>query len=367
MLKVAIIGTGMIAGAAHIPAYRSCPDVFSVEAVVDINEAAARDTAQKYGIPAWYTDCTQMLEQIKPDLVSVCVPNAFHKQYILTALEHGVNVLCEKPVAVTYADAVEMYRYAEKQGKLLVACQSMRYTPDRLALKRQLEDGKLGDIYHASFQRIRRRGIPTWGTFHIRRFSGGGAMIDLGVHMLDAMLWLMDNPEIDSVAGTALKNHAGELGNLVASGARTGTVDHARKFDPDEMDVEDFASGTIRFRNGCMANFISAWAANMPEKSEIQIIGRKQGIVIPDCTIFSGENGMETLETQPDPFAGEAFPGHFHIVHHLADVLTRDVPLEITPEQTIQVSTVLDLFYRSARENRTCSVEELTKAGNATF
>lgn len=346
MLKVAIIGTGMIAGSAHIPAYRSRADVFRVEAVVDINEIAARDTARKYGIPHYFTDCVQMLETVKPDLVSVCVPNAFHKQYIMAALEHSANVLCEKPVAVTYADATEMYGFAEKQGKLLVACQSMRYTPDRLALKKLVEAGKVGDIYHASFSRVRRRGIPTWGTFHMKRFSGGGSMIDLGVHMLDALLWLMGNPEIVSVTGSTLKNHAGETGDLVSSGARTGSVDHARKFDPDEMDVEDFASGTIQFRNGCMANFISAWAANMPESSEIKIIGQKRGVI------------KETLEILPDPFAAEAFPGHFHIINHLANVFTRDVELEITPKQTVQVSAVLDMFYRSAEKKRTVNFTE---------
>lgn len=359
MLKAAIIGTGMIACSAHIPAYRSCGDVFSLEAVMDVNEIAARDTARKYGIPQYFTDCAQMLEAVKPDLVSICVPNAFHKQYIRTALEHGVHVLCEKPVTVSYADAVELYGYAKKQGKLLVACQSMRYTPDRLALKAMIHRGEVGDIYHASFCRVRRRGIPTWGTFHMKRFSGGGAMIDLGVHMLDAMLWLMGNPEIQSVTGTALKNHAWELGDLVSSGARTGSVDHARTFNPNEMDVEDFASGTIRFRNGCMADFVSAWAANMPESSEIRIIGRERGVLIPEGKIFQGSAGEERLEMAPDPFGKESFPGHFHILHHLAGVLTKDTPLEITPEQTIQVSAVLDLFYRSAAQHREISLEEI--------
>ena len=359
MLKVAIIGTGMIDGSAHIPAYRSCSDVFSVEAVVDINETAARNTATQCGIPRWFTDCVQMLETVKPDLVSVCVPNAFHKQYIRLALEHGVHVLCEKPVAVTYADAVELYNLAEKQGILLMACQTMRYTPDRLALKKFIQDGHVGDIYHAEFSRIRRRGIPFWGTFHMKKFSCGGAMIDIGVHMLDAMLWLMGNPAVESVTGNAMKNHAHELGDFVSSGARTGSVANVRKFDPEEMDVEDFAAGTIRFQNGTMANFTCAWAANLPESSEIRIIGQKRGVFIPDGSIWMGAEGQEQLEILPDPFEKEPFPGHFHVIHHLADVFTKDVLPEITPEQTIQVSSILDMFYRSATLKRTVCFEEL--------
>ena len=359
MLKVAIVGTGMIAGSAHIPAYRSRSDVFTVEAVVDINETAARDTAEKYGVPHWFTDCNQMLETVKPDLVSICVPNAFHKQYILTALEHGANVLCEKPVAVTYADAMELYSMAEKQGKLLIACQTMRYTPDRLALKKFIQDGQLGDIYHAEFSRIRRRGIPFWGTFHMKKFGCGGAMIDIGVHMLDAMLWLMGNPEVEAVTANTMKNHAHEIGDFVSSGARTGSVANVRKFNPDEMDVEDFAAGTIRFKNGTMANFTCAWAANMPECSDIRLIGQKRGVFIPDGSIWMGADGEEKLEVLPDPFEKEAFPGHVHVIRHLADVFTNGAELEITPAQTIQVSAVLDMIYRSAAEKRTVSFEEL--------
>lgn len=361
MFKAALIGAGMIAGTAHVPAYRSCGDAFSVEAVADLNEAAARDMAGKYGIPRYYTDCARMLEEVRPDVVSVCVPNAFHKQYVRLALEHGANVLCEKPVAVTYADAVELYELAWRQNRVLMACQSMRYTPDRLALKAMIDRGEVGDVYYAAFQRIRRRGIPTWGTFHMKRFSGGGAMIDLGVHMLDAMLWLLGNPEIVSVSGSAGIHHAAELGDLVSSGARTGTVDHARRFRPEEMDVEDFAAGSILFRNGATAQFISAWAANLPESSEIRVTGQRSGVVIPEGLIYSGDTPPRPLEIRPDPYGAEAFPGHFHIMHHLARVLRGEAAPEITPAQTIQVSAVLDLFYRAAARKQSVAFEELTE------
>ena len=128
-----------------------------------------------------------MLEKEKPDLVSVCVPNCFHKEYTLMALNHGVNVLCEKPLAFTYADAKEMFDTAKKNGRLLMACQSMRFTPDRLAAKRFIDEGNLDEIYYAELSRVRRRGIPTWGTFHMKKISCGGAFVDIGVHMLDAL------------------------------------------------------------------------------------------------------------------------------------------------------------------------------------
>lgn len=359
MIRVALIGAGMIASAAHVPAYRHRSDVFEIVAVFDAFEASAKSTAESNGIAAWYTDAKKMLEEVKPDLVSVCVPNAFHKEYVMLALNAGCHVLCEKPLAFTYRDAVEMYALAEKQGKILIACQSMRYTPDRLAAKAYVDQGKVGDIYYASFSRIRRRGIPTWGRFHMKQSSCGGALVDIGVHMLDAMLWLMGNPKIASVTANCTRNHAFETGDLVSSGARTGSVANARKFDPNEMDVEDFAAGTIRFENGCVANFNTAWAANMPESSAISLVGNKTGVFLPECDIYYGSDGHEKLPAEPDKYGAEAFPGHFHIIDNLADALCGKADIAIKPEQTIQVSAVMEMFYRSAEEGREITYQEL--------
>ena len=363
MVKVALIGAGMIVNSAHIPAYRHRADIFELSAVFDAFEHSAKTTAENNGIPLWYTDAKKMLDEVKPDLVSVCVPNAFHKEYVMLALNAGCHVLCEKPLAFTYADAAEMYALAEKQGKLLVACQSMRYTADRLAAKAYAEQGKLGEVYYAEFSRIRRRGIPTWGRFHMKQFSCGGALVDIGVHMLDAMLWLMGNPQVASVTANCTRNHAFETGDLISSGARTGSVANSRRFDPNEMDVEDFAAGAIRFENGCIANFNTAWAANMPETSSISLVGKKTGVFLPACDIYYGTDGHEKLQTEPDKYGREAFPGHFHIIDNLADAICRKATIAIKPEETIQVSAVMEMFYRSAAENREITYRELT--GNA--
>ncbi len=361
MIRVALIGAGMIASAAHIPAYRHRGDAFEIVAVFDASEVSAKSTAESNGIPCWYTDAKKMLEEVRPDLVSVCVPNAYHKEYVMLALQAGCHVLCEKPLAFTYADASEMYALAQQQGKFLVACQSMRYTPDRLAAKAFIDRGEMGEIYYADFSRIRRRGIPTWGRFHMKSSSCGGALVDIGVHMLDAMLWLMGNPKVASVTANCTRNHAFETGDLVSSGARTGSVANARPFDPNEMDVEDFAAGTIRFENGCVANFNTAWAANMPESSSISLVGKKKGVFLPSCDIYYGADGHDKLPIEPDKYGAEAFPGHFYIIDNLADAIISKSPIAIKPAETIQVSAVMEMFYRSAEEGREITYRELTE------
>ena len=109
MFKVCIISCGMIANEANIPAYRMFSDDFEIVGVSDINEDAAKKTAAKNGISKYYINAEQMLYELKPDVVSVCVPNCFHKEYTIMALNYDANVLCEKPIAFTYKDGLETY------------------------------------------------------------------------------------------------------------------------------------------------------------------------------------------------------------------------------------------------------------------
>ena len=356
--KVCIISCGMIANAAHIPAYRQFPEDFEIAAVSDLNEQAAKDTAERHGIPRFYKDAEVMLAEQRPDVVSVCVPNAFHKEYTMMALRYGANVLCEKPLAFYHSDAAEMFDYAKAQGKVLMACQSMRFTPDRLAAKRFIEAGGMDEVYYGELARIRRRGIPTWGTFHMKKISGGGAFVDIGVHMLDALVWLMGNPEIASVNGTCMQNHKNELGSLKGSGALTGKVHAKRLFDPAEMDVEDFSAGMLTFRNGAKVSFKVAWAANIPEASDIMLVSKKAGIFLPAGRVLFGEEGESALSMDECPY-DTPFSGHMYLTDNLRRVLKGETTPIVTPEETINVSKIIEMFYLSAQLGREVAAEEL--------
>lgn len=350
MFKVCIISCGMIANEAHIPAYRMFPDDFEIVGVCDINKDSARKMAAKNGISMYYTNAEQMLYELKPDVVSVCVPNCFHKEYTIMALNYGANVLCEKPIAFTYKDAVDMFTAAKRNNKFLMACQSMRYTPDRLAAKKYICENHINDFYYGEISRVRTRGIPTWGTFHMKKISGGGAFVDIGVHMLDALVWLIGNPKIKSVSGTIMQNHKDEIGTLIESGALTGNVDVKRKFDPDEMDVEDFSCGILNFENGVRVNFKVAWAANMPEESSINLIGKSAGIYLPKGTIYTGKNKKNLIIHEPK--YDTAFPGHIYLIDNIRKVLKGDDTPAVKPEETVNVSKIIEMFYKSAEKGK---------------
>ena len=351
MFKVCIISCGMIANSAHIPAYKQFSKDYQITAVCDINEAAAIQTAKKHGIAHYYTDAKEMLEEQKPDVVSVCVPNGLHREYTVMALKSGANVLCEKPLAVSYADAKEMFDCAKENGKVLMACQTMRFTPDRLAAKEYIDKNSLDDIYYGELSRIRRRGIPFWGAFHIKKISCGGAFIDIGVHMLDALVWLIGNPKVKSVNAITMQNHKNEIGTLEGSGALTGKVDAARKFNPDEMDVEDFSCGMITFENGARVLFKVAWAANMEESSDIRLIGKKKGIYLPECKVYSGADGVESFDVKKILY-DTPFAGHMYIADNMRRVLKGEAQPIVKPEETLNVSKIIELFYKSAELSR---------------
>ena len=185
-LKAAVISAGMIANSGHIPAYKAFSQDVSLEAVCDLNASAARDTALRHDIPRWYSDVAAMLEEVHPDLVSVCTPNSTHKGLVAQALKAGANVICEKPLTLHYADTVGLYALAEKLGKQLVVCQTSRFQRAYFAARDYIADGVLGNIYYAEIDRIRRRGVPSWGTFHRKAASGGHRHPCAGRDALDA-------------------------------------------------------------------------------------------------------------------------------------------------------------------------------------
>lgn len=358
MNKVCIIGCGMIAKNAHIPAYKAMSEDFEIVAVCDAFEEAAKKTAEEYQIPDYYSDAAIMLKEMQPDVVSVCTPNISHKEFAMLALSYGANVLCEKPLAFSYADACEMFTYAQKQEKILMTCQSIRFLPERLAAKKLIDAGKVGDVYFAELSRIRRRGIPTWGKFHLKEYSGGGALIDIGVHGFDSALWLMGNPKPHSVIATMSKVHSDELGSAKSSGALKGEVDSSN-FNPDEMNVESFAGGQVTFENSATLSFKISWAANLREENNIVLAGKECGIDMENKKIYVGAEDVFDLEVEPSGFENEPFYGHFCLIKNLAEVLKGNAEPFVKPQETIHTTAILEAAYLSAAENREVMIQEL--------
>ena len=201
-LRVGVVGCGGIANGKHLPAMKRNGN-FEIVAFCDLIEERAQKAKKEYGTEdaRVYTDYTELLKE-DVEAVYVLTPNSAHAPVSIAAMEAGKNVMCEKPMAKTYAEAKAMVEAAERTGKILTIGYQNRYRSDSAYLKSACENDELGEIYYAKAHAIRRRAVPTWGVFLDEEKQGGGPLIDIGTHALDLTLWMMDNYEPEMVMGS---------------------------------------------------------------------------------------------------------------------------------------------------------------------
>lgn len=354
-LRVAIIGAGMIANVGHIPAWRSLSDDVEIVGAASLHEESAKGTAERHQIARAFTDAREMLADLKPDIVSVCTPNVYHKEWALASLEAGAHVLCEKPIASTFADALEMFDAAEAAGRLLLVGQSGRFARDTMAAKEIAESGQLGEMYYGEASAMRRRGVPKWGKFHMKEHSGGGPLYDLGVHALDALLWIMGNPRVVAASGATYAKLANRDEGLVTSLADSGApvgVFTPRPYDPHEFDVEDMAVGFIRLDDNASVSLKVSWAANVPEGvGGTMILGTEGGLRLTPLTLVRNMGSYQVDVTPKLPADPDIpFYGHWRQAEHFFRAIRGEQELLVKREEVLNVMRALEALYRSAEE-----------------
>ncbi|OGV39423.1 MAG: dehydrogenase [Lentisphaerae bacterium GWF2_45_14] len=337
-IRCAVVGLGM--GSGHVANFQKHPDAVVV-AVADPDKARLEERGKKqYGIEKLYTSAEEMFKKEKLDIVAIATPNKFHKDLAIKALQAGINVLCEKPMAINAKEAREMKKVADKVGKRLMINFSYRFTEQSHAIKQEVDSGILGDIYFARTQWLRRRGMPGFGGwFGQKELSGGGPLIDLGVHRLDLALWLMGYPEPEWVMGSTY-NHIG-----ASAAAR-----EKKKFD-----VEDLAVAMIKFKNGATLELEASWAGNVKEREfmSTQLLGTKGGLRqynINEGYEFEAEFYLEQNGVQYDMKVHPPVPAAKSSIHHFIDCIISGKPHIATAEEGIIVMEILDAIYESAKK-----------------
>ena len=343
--RVAFIGTGMVVQWSHIPSFRRLEGVEAV-AVCDVNEERVRSVAKDTGIPQAFTDYREMLEKVQPDITVVATPNIFHKPMTLAALEAGSHVLCEKPLALTYADAKEMMDFAAEKGKILTVGTHYRYSAPMQAAKADVDDGFFGEIYAARTVWQRRAGIPGYGSWFTNRdLAGGGSLLDIGVHALDRVLYLMGYPEAVSVTGVSYD----KLGKLGVGLGGWG-LDISKPGEGVRYDVDDLTWAFVRFANGVSLIFQVAWASHLPEQFFAELYGTKGGANVTNregvdlYTVLNGQQAHIETNVPVDKVSSYA-----HLIENFVARLNGDALVDIiTPEQALSSVRIVDGIMRSA-------------------
>ncbi|WP_219836960.1 Gfo/Idh/MocA family protein [Paenibacillus sp. R14(2021)] len=335
-LKVGLIGTGEIAQVAHIPAYRKRSEEVEIVALVNRSREKAEEIAAQYGISNVFTSHKEMFEACELDAVSVCTPNRSHAAMVIDALHAGCHVLCEKPPALHASDAEAMAAAAARSGRMLAYNFSFRYSSEVEALKRYADAGELGHIYAARVEAMRRRGIPGWGSFTNKELQGGGPLIDIGIHMLDTALYLMDFPEPASVLAATHQ----QIGNRPGVGLMGS-------WDPEAFTVEDAAMGMIRFKNGASLLLETSFAINMREKQtmNVHLFGNQGGATVFPPAFFQEKHG--SLVDLSLPFIVEHDKRQRAVDDFITCCLEGKTP-RCTAEQGVQIMRLIDAFYQSA-------------------
>ena len=344
-LKVAVIGNGGISG-VHLRGYSLNPDV-EIYALCDINEERLNRRGDEYHVdPARrFTDVNEMLAACPEiEAVSVCTWNAAHAQCAIAALNAGKHVLCEKPMAMTVEEAEAMQAAAEKNNRLLMIGFVRRFGNDCAIMKDFIDNGYFGDIYYAKATYLRRKGCPG-GWFGDKARSGGGPLIDLGVHIIDLCRYLMGNPKPVSVYGATFN----KLGNRSNIKSQAGYVSQTKE-NADIFNVEDLATAMIRFDNGSVLQIEASFSLNI-EKDEgvLQFFGTKAGAKLdPELTIYSEMNDYMTNVKLANSTA-LSFDGLFeNEINHFVECVRTGKPCRNPAQDGVTLMKILTGIYKSA-------------------
>jgi len=279
-VKVGIIGCGWIAD-SHIKQYLQMEDV-EIVAGADLVPGKAEKFFKDHGVEGvrCYPSHKEMIDNEELDAVSICTYNCQHAEPTIYALNHGVNVMLEKPFTVTLDEAVAVMKAEKESGKILTIGFQPRMSENMQMIKRIVESGELGDIYYLQAGGGRRRGIPTpYGTTFIEKETGGiGAVGDIGSYSLDMLLNAVGYPKPLTVTGYT-SNFFGTDPKYYSN-----HPEYAEKFG-----VDDFAAAFVRLEGGIILDFRISWAMHMDTCGDALILGTKGGLRIPSTDCWNGE------------------------------------------------------------------------------
>ena len=341
-LKVGVIGVGGIAR-VHMPGWAASEHA-EVIAGCDIDENVLRRWGQEHGIQRLTTKAEELFSDPDIDIIDIITPNMYHAPLAIAAMEAGKHVICEKPLAPTPADILRMIEARDRTGKMLMTAQHFRFKGSSRALKAEIDAGALGDIYHARSWMLRRDGLPVRPGFILKQHSGGGATIDIGVHILDLTLWMMGSPKPVSVTGVART----ELAKQPGAFSRWGDI-------PQEIDVEECAIAYVRFENGATLVLEISWLLHhntQGEDMQMWLYGKEGGSLWPACEIYTTSYETRQHYNRILQKTADAIEPHALECMEFAQALVDGAPSPVPAEQSLQVMTILDGIYRSQQTGR---------------
>ena len=362
-VRVGIIGTSGIAE-SHIKGYLQHPDV-EVVAAADLIPGKAEAFFEKFNVQAKsYISYQDMLDDatLQLDAVSVCTYNRTHAECTVYALQKGVNVLVEKPLCVTFEEAVEIVRAEKKNGKIVSVGFQPRMDENMKMIKKIVESGALGKVYYIQTGGGRRRGIPTpkgRTTFIEDATAGIGALGDIGCYALDMVLNAVGYPKPLTVSGYK-SDFFGKRPDYCGY-VRQGKPECAEKFS-----VEDFAAAFIRLEGDIVLDFRISWAMNMDTTGDTLILGTEGGLRIPSTECWNGSVGGEMVlyreicgeQTQTQIPILQTKDELFELkISSFVDAVKNGTPAPVPTSEILYNQAIIDAIVKSADLGREIQIQ----------
>jgi predicted dehydrogenase len=352
-LKVGVIGLGW-AGQQHLAAF-SALDGVDVGALAGMETDVLHKLADTFAVPNTFATWQELLDLDGLDAVSIAVPTFLHAPIAVAALERGLHVLSEKPLARNGQEGAEMVATARNAGRVLDVVFNHRRRGDIKKLKEIIDSGELGRPYYAKASWLRRRGIPTLGSWFTNpELSGGGPLADIGVHVLDYALHLLGEPKVLSVSASAFA----ELGPQ----GRGGDVNYMAATSENKFEVEDFASAFIRLEGGVTLVLEAGWASyrDPADLMDFRVYGSDGGAELRAAQSHSVADAGLHVFTDRDgrnaDYVAEPLDdgNHRAVVEDFVDVIRSGAETWGRHDGSVALTRalVIDACYLSAREQR---------------
>jgi predicted dehydrogenase len=355
-VRLAVVGLGLM-GRVHARNATECGA--RIVGGADVAAGSREEFRAEFGVPTYETH-EELLEAEDVDAVVITTPNRFHEPAAVAALEAGCDVLVEKPLAHTLESAERIAEAAASAPGFCMLGFHSRFSPAAKATRAYIEAGRFGEVNHVEATYVRRRGIPNPGSwFTTTELSGGGSLIDVGVHVVDLALYVLGFPTPTEVSGVTRSNFGAREDYADPDGfaGTWGSVDRDTEFD-----VDDSVSAFLRFDTGQTISLEVAWATNRPPASELVVRGTNAGATFEMegevVELYeTGNHGVDHYVTSEIDARGGP-EGHLAEMEHFLEASGAGVlPTMNTIEQGLAVQRIIDAIYRSSESGRAVTVE----------
>ena len=341
-IHIGIIGCGSIAMNRHLPTLYEHPETV-IKAFYNRTRSKAKTACEKFGAPdaAVYDSVDALLARKDLDAVYVLTANDTHAPFTMKALKQGLHVFVEKPTAINAAEAASMHRLAAEKEKVLLTAFQNRYRASSLWVKDTLAAGDFGEPYYIKAHAIRRRGVPSWGSFLDKKVQGGGPLVDIGSHALDLALFVIDDYDIDYVVGSTYQ----KLLDKPTKGNVFGL------WDPKGADIEDSAFGWIKTKSGKTIVLESSYAINLEASKEaaVSIAATEGGLILDDNVRINGATPEALYEKD---VTLKSIDEGYKVTDEFIKMIKNKRHIRIHPHADTTIMRIIDALYLSSKNNK---------------